>query len=416
MARMPATNPAPAAAPVVAKSKHAVVFVPAIGAWTHRRTETVAMCLNQALDHGSKTPKKFVQRAAPHTLTYGNDQRARVRSIAIEHDDKLESVIDLYEFDYSRVFPAKFERMNLLLKSVYVALTVLMGLGRWFTALGRKAVTPIDKVHMFLAMLLLSGLAIYTGTLLWALFELSTKQIPNWPNDSVTRIQAFVLVLTGIGLVTPAAKKNFERASIDYVSSINYLTMGTDRGELAGQLTSLIDRLTERDQYERIDLFAYSFGSIIAIDTLFPPGREAPSALKPIHSFVTIGCPYDLVRAFWPHYFGKRGALPSSPREWINVWSPADVLSSNFRNDGRTDLNASVGVGVVSEEEANNGPPENMTYEEGLLAEELGFLSALAMLGFRSHRMYWSESEQGWNTGCFSQIVDRIWHREDFLK
>jgi hypothetical protein len=104
---------------------------------------------------------------------------------------------------------------------------------------------------------------------------------------------------------------------------------------------------------------------------------------------VTIGTPFDAIRTWWPKFFTERHALESHPNRWINVYAPADVLGSNFRND--TDkLEANQSVTLVG---GKRGPlPENIVYAVGPGLEEVGVIGLITLMGIRAHALYWEDT------------------------
>ena len=49
-----------------------------------------------------------------------------------------------------------------------------------------------------------------------------------------------------------------------------------------------------------------------------------------MRTIATIGCPFDLVRMLVPAYpAGRRKGTDGDPH-WVNVYTPTDLLASNF--------------------------------------------------------------------------------------
>jgi hypothetical protein len=161
---------------------------------------------------------------------------------------------------------------------------------------------------------------------------------------------------------------------------------------------------------------AYSFGSIVALDTFFP--RQNPAShLISVDTLVTIGCPADLVRIFWPKYYGlsERAYRPGAPQRWINIYSTTDVLSSNFRNDNKKD-SANVSIAGATEGKEEELKPFNVSYEGGPLGERLTIPNIILLLGLRAHAMYWErDGKAGSDVGCFSILVPHIYQSADWV-
>ena len=140
-----------------------------------------------------------------------------------------------------------------------------------------------------------------------------------------------LLVLAGlVGLSFEAVRKGLQRLVELFLSFIRYLDGGLGRAACTGKFNDLLEHVLEQKP-GRVDVVAYSMGSLIALDALFPSEGASIARTARVTTLATIGCPFDLVRTFWPDYFNHRAIGPSVPR-WINVFSPVDLLGSNFAN------------------------------------------------------------------------------------
>ncbi|HZO30249.1 MAG TPA: hypothetical protein VFH48_30115 [Chloroflexota bacterium] len=253
----------------------------------------------------------------------------------------------------------------------------------------------------------------------------------------------------------------------DYLSVDYYLRSGSGAERIHGDLLALIDSLRDDPRYpdRRIYLVSYSFGSILAINALFPAGNELlpGSPLTSIHTLVTIGCPFDLVRMVRPGYFKNRHGPGASLRGgWLNVYTPNDILGSSFRDisdigsahprhskahqqatNGQVDSNAKahqpatnsqIDGEAKAHQPATNGRasggdhcswcrvtgggmprPTSRMYLPGSAPQESSALSLLTLTGFRAHYRYW---EPGHNRqdSCFSTIVDYLYRDDPVLR
>jgi pimeloyl-ACP methyl ester carboxylesterase len=206
------------------------------------------------------------------------------------------------------------------------------------------------------------------------------------------------------GAFTPGKiKDGISRAATDYLSAVLYLSIGSGRDERVGQLFDLVDHVAASHRYERIVVLAYSWGSVIALDAFFPPNRLPGPRLADVETLVTIGCPFDLVRTFWRRYYSDRQTRAGAPRQWLNVWSPMDALSSNFRDDPEKNKPAQVPIAAVKDS-AEPMTPDCRVWDEGPLGEKLTVGKAFQLMGLRAHSKYWEREYRG-ETGCFTLIV-----------
>jgi len=120
--------------------------------------------------------------------------------------------------------------------------------------------------------------------------------------------------------------------------------------------------------------------------------------LARVHTLVTVGCPYDFVRTYYPRHFSGRKAA-SARLEWFNVYDPVDILSSTFEDRAHRKRRATpAGIGP------ENAVPTNLEY--GQPAGE--WFEWLMLSGFKRHAQYWEAMETG-DVNCFDMIVPRLY-------
>lgn len=240
--------------------------------------------------------------------------------------------------------------------------------------------------------------------------------------------QAVVVLWAAIALFLPpkfSLKNEISKASVDYLCLIYYLNLGEQRRTIIGRVEALIDEISRKSETERkkgtgnhyrqIHLFAYSFGSIVALDTLFPAGKEPGRPLHAISTLVTIGCPFDFVRTLWPSYFDTRRQYAKDHELlWLNVYSPIDVLGSNFRNDPLT-LPATTNIRSENIASASDVPsPTNIPFKEGLDFSDLSWSSSFTLIGLRAHAIYWGVKREA-EVNCMSELVKKLYDRNGVL-
>jgi hypothetical protein len=128
-----------------------------------------------------------------------------------------------------------------------------------------------------------------------------------------------------------------------------------------------------------------------------------------VDTLVTIACPFDLFRMFWPDYFGKRGTLAGQPARWLNLYSPGDVLASNFRDDD-LEKPADKGLSLI---EGGERKPDNILYRRS--HDPVSPLAALLLSGLRAHTTYW-EVEYESEVSCFTDIVLNVYAGDPLLQ
>lgn len=179
---------------------------------------------------------------------------------------------------------------------------------------------------------------------------------------------------------------------IDYVRNADR-TAGTVCLTLDDAVAGLIDA----GWTGPIHLLGYSFGSLILFDSAFPPTtwHKIGEPLDAISSLVTIGCPLDLVRLYFPKYADTRAARAPGV-EWRNIYNAADIFASNLKEKEEED--EPTAVTATAFQPFN---PKSIRY----LNERLTPLQLFMMKGFRTHAGYWGDDDEG---QCFEETLE-LW-------
>ncbi|WP_426120746.1 alpha/beta hydrolase [Kocuria sp. LHG3120] len=178
----------------------------------------------------------------------------------------------------------------------------------------------------------LSGLTLVFG----AVLSITPNLLPEWLERDTTGGQitqtagvlgVFVLIYWKIR--APVLQRGaLLRAVMDYMEHHHTVLRAT------AVLDQAIDDVLESDPDAEIHIFGHSFGSIVALDTLFPTVSDIERRdLAAVHSLTTTGSSVDLLRTLYPDHFEVRERRCPDIL-WTNVFIPADVLASNFVNTG----------------------------------------------------------------------------------
>jgi hypothetical protein len=164
-------------------------------------------------------------------------------------------------------------------------------------------------------------------------------------------------------------------------------------------LRDVLDRILEQDPTRKVHVMGYSFGALVAIDTLFPKdsGRPAPDPRYEdnVVSLITIGCPADFMQLYVTDYLEDRSAAVPAIR-WVNVFIPGDVFGSNFVDkDDFVDSRTHEGRAVAGVR------PESRRYTD----EKLSVWNTFTGRGFALHAGYWDVPELG---DCLHHVTDVV--------
>lgn len=438
----------------VAEHNHdAVIFVPGLGGrYLPQDIDTIGAKIAGALERNSEDVDRRYRVKEGIARKYADGHLASSRQIVASSTDDEQVVADLFEFDYHDSLRKAFDERSLPGKIVGVLATLLGSTPAYLRAIREPGKTRSEKAQLFLAGGMLGVIALYFLLLLAAaggtVYQLASQGTENnasasaelarpagasvtSPGDNnpaatppqaearntgfqasnadpagsafddwIKRLQAFIVIVTGLGaLKKDSIKDAVSEAATTYVTAIAYIQAAARKQSVTGQLTALVEDILEsQPKYRRVHLVSYSFGSLIALDTLF--SRNQPAAhLGRIDSLVTIGCPFDMVRTFWPEYFQRRLMPVGGGLRWCNVYSSHDVLGSNFRNDS-----AEAQADQLFRVEAGSLVPDNLPYDLGIGVGKFSLLAVLTLRGLAAHQLYW-EGRGTSELSCFDLVM-----------
>jgi hypothetical protein len=314
-------------------------------------------------------------------------------------------VIDLYGISTTETLVGDRAQRSLPIQVGFAGRTLARAVPRAIQARKHgRGKTPAERHQLMFAWLLM--FVMIAGFLALLAAFATTLVVDDLP----PRLRAFggvILAFGGWGIWKSPFVKKLGTAALVIYSVVDYLDRGEDNGsQLRGRLAGLLEYLAESEEPPAtIEVVAYSFGSIVAIDALFPYVQQPPPRLSTIDRLITIACPYDFVRNYWPDYFTRRFSRAGAPADWINFYAPSDVLASNFRDDATT------GSAVRHVEVREEYPPPpavvNVPYLIDGRDEPVSGRDSLLLKGLRFHGEYWS-SRVASEEGVFDQVIGRL--------
>ena len=399
------------------KRRQAIVFVPGMGdTWVNQSISTVGRKLASALDNEAATSSATFDVEIWEENYGPNDSLIAPGCTIHRKDGERESaLIDVYRLDSVRELRAGWDNRSLLVKTL-LPLYLLFAYTR--VALRRnkqKGKSFRERFQFFYAVAVGLSLSLYIGLVTYSILALLVPAPAL--NGLAERVPAGVtLALTIVGLKKADFVAQATSGATGYIAVMRYFRYGANRENLVGNLARLIQHVQERKdvEYERIDIVAYSFGTIVSLDALFPPPNRDVGTFKSVGQLVTIGCPFDFTRTYWPNYFADR-LRPAdygrpAPLPWLNIYLPIDILSSNF-SDSPTATDPEVGIPTRT---GDGQKPTNLIYAEPSTREKLGLTDFLVLMGLQSHDFYWG-SAQSSELGVFPQIVRRLYANQPAL-
>jgi hypothetical protein len=427
----------------------AIIFIPGIERGGNDQSlGTITALLAGAMEQESKTAR------ATFTLSAVRDESIKLASaqtativkactISRTEDATTTPVADVFKIDYTPLFVGRYETMAPLQKGLIVLRETIGVFFRLLFNARSKAKSKSEKFQLFLAFTVLGLFCAYFLSLLLAfgstiaesVFNLFPSEISNSVKALLLpytanfqgfrqTIQTLTIVVTALALSVPKAgdiARDFNNLANSNLALTSYLS-GSDRfRSLGGDILSLLDNIASRTdvEYQNIYMVGYSFGTILAIDTLFPPGTQPPETIRRVTKFVSIASPFDFVRVLYRDYFTNRQNLTDHQSEWANIWSPHDVLSSNLRDDSKVgDPTAPELRGNPDAQAASPLPGihlHNIAYALRPSGGDLSWGDMLALRGISGHTRYW---ERGGTVqvSVFNAVVKFLYGGTDVLK
>ncbi len=418
--------------PPARRIRRAILYLPPIHhEQPERELETIGQKIAVALDmHGIRGEPRYRAEAEQTLLAGQKVTRCRLLRQQGNEDAAAETIAHLFKFDYrpellswqhERGAPTRF---LIALLSFVVAFAVVVW--RWMRP-GHKVKTVAQRaqtVYAFACLALLGGylaLLILTAYLTltqgaaaavfarpagtntvaaaapvtvdaatknadaeqWgAFFERWLVDLPQQTANQAGAARIFVVLAFLGAAFGPAFTRQAAAMTRSTIAMCFYLSLGFKKPQLLGALDQWVEQIMESEQYDECVVLAYSFGTVLAFDALFPPSEIRAARLSEIRTLVTVGSPHDLILTYWPRYFDKRSASHRPPANWINVFLPADLLSTRFL-DRKTESTPLPHL-----------PNREAAFREGYGDEALGLLGWITLLGLRAHTMYWSNDNE----------------------
>jgi len=341
---------------------------------------------------------------------YYNDDQSSLAVRIFQHpkeeqkSDKDTLIYTFYDFEYNELLNQKFQNKNLLFKNLALLLLVIRKFPRVIMSLSNK--TAFTKggqtFYMFLIFLIMALavlLLIPSFTLLFDKFIIDNEAYLDFKKDYDWVIKSSISITTILILFIPESSTLLIKIAAEFTTIDNYIQYGEQSQIIQGNLDALIEYIVENEENPSIHLHTYSFGSVIALDALFPLGNEPSANIQNnINLLITVGAPYEFINNYYPNFYSKRINVMSEKIEWINVYSTMDAFASNFRKDNKV---GEAKYGIMGRKEV----PINLNYEIAR-REKYNLFSFLTLKHITIHQSYWDDSKSG--QSCTRLIFNKM--------
>ena len=341
---------------------------------------------------------------------YYNDDQSSLAVRIFQHpkeeqkSDKDTLIYTFYDFEYNELLNQKFQNNNLFLKNLALLLLVMRKLPSLITSLfKRRTYTKGGQTFYMFLLFLIMALAVLlllpSFTIVFDKLNIGNHCIICLEEKYSGLIKLGMSITTLLILFIPESSTLLIKIAAEFTTIDNYIQYGEQSQIIQGNLDALIEYIVENDENPTIHLHTYSFGSVIALDALFPLGNEPSANIQNnINLLITVGAPYEFINNYYPNFYSKRINVMSEKIEWINVYSTMDAFASNFRKDNKV---GEAKYGIMGRKEV----PINLNYEIAR-REKYNIFSFLTLKHITMHQSYWDDSKSG--QSCTRLIFNKM--------
>lgn len=342
-------------------------------------------------------------------VKYTDDKESTIYSIC-EKNESGKIIYKLYDFKYHEILTSKFNSYSLILKNLWLFLLVARKFPLIFTRIFFPASysRPLQTLYVFfifliLAVSILIMLPATVEVILLALKELDIDNIQPISNQFIERLSLITLPLTTILiLIVPNANTLISNLATEFICANDYMKYGAQKSVLQGNLELLVDYISENETDCKIHFHAYSFGTILALDYIYPYGNTvSKNAEQFCEAIITIGTPFEFVKSYYPRFYENRKTELGDKLQWLNVYSISDALATNFRKDAKIG-DAQFGI------QKESLKPFNLNYETAA-PNKIGIIDFFMLHSIKVHGMYWDERTEG--KSCLSLVYSEMTKR-----
>ena len=383
------------------------IYISGLGQSVHQESvEKYALRFKNELsynDTGSKYELKTEK------IFYTQERESTVVSILkSKNNDETEGelIYKLYDFQYHEILTEKFKKKNILIKNLILFWLVIKKLPQLFLRIfssGNFSRPYLTFYAFFILFLVSLAIIILIPASIDIVTQFSTTEKfkaffenTNLDVDKISRFLSpvkeiskwFVPVTTFILLIIPESKTLITSLATEFACVDKYIENGEQSQVILGNLDLLVEYIAEHDPDTKIHYHCYSFGTIIAMDLLFPIGNIPSTNTKTKSELlITIGTPYEFINSYYSKFYNNRYAVMENALIWLNIYSTADALATNFRNDMKR---GSAEFGI----KGTSLLPVNINYEI-TSDKRMTLFNFITMDSIRMHKCYWDSSPNG---------------------
>lgn len=310
-----------------------------------------------------------------------------------------------YDFEYDELINQNFKNKNLIFKNISLLLLVTRKFPMLISSFFRKTTyyKTRQTFYMFLLFLVMSlAVLLLIPSLLSFIkdFGAIDNSYIKAIMETIADFSKFTIPITTILILfIPESNTLLTKVAAEFTTIDGYIQYGEQTQIIQGSLDALVEFIVENEDDPTIQLHTYSFGSIIALDALFPIGTEPCENIQShVDLLITVGAPYEFINNYYPNFYTDRIDKMTNKIQWINVYSLMDAFGSNFREDNKA---GEAQYGILDKKEI----PININYEIAR-RDNYNPFSFLVLKHISMHKSYWDDSKSG--QSCARLIFNKM--------
>lgn len=389
-----------------------VVYIPGLGKeQLDISVKSYALRMMKAFDENDpKIGKKY--RIESTEIEYDSDGSLSTVISMFENDNGNESEIyRFYEFKYGKFLTSRYVESNVLFKFTSLLFVLISRLLSVIASIFivKDQVSKKVKVQALYFAIIYIIFAVYLVSLIPTLLALLIsfagyfEALKEWVapiKNYQSELAAIIASFSAFMLFSPNSKNIFSDTAVEYLAANQYLSVGAQRLLMMGKLTRLIETMAEANEQAEIEIHSYSFGSVLAIDVMFPYESVANTRIqKSVTKLITIGCPFDFIDTYWRNYFSDRKVSNMALTSWHNVNSDLDVLSTKFTDNKTKQMKF-----IASEAFWKTFNNIDLTYNM-VNPKQVSLVQMFLFYGLKAHQMYWDQHVD--SKSCLFNLVKR---------
>lgn len=386
------------------------------------QNETVEKYAERLMNEMSYATNGIVYELNIEKVNYSRDRESTCVTI-FNKNNATEIYYKLYDFKYHKLLTEKFNSYALITKNLWLLVLVFHKTPLLITRLFNPASynRPLQTLYLFFIFFIISGAVLLmfpaTITLLLSVFDqikgneiilqikkfIGVHNIPIITRAGFEYFSKIIIAFTALLLLlVPNANNFITTLATEFVCANDYMEHGVQKQLVQGNLEILVEYITEHEADPKIHFHAYSFGSILALDYVYPyTNKVSRNATSYCEALITIGNPFEFVNSYYPKFFMNRKLSYGDQLQWINIYSVADALATNFRHDAKI-ADAEFGIDPASKK------PVNINYEVVAL-DKIGIADFFMLYSLKAHGMYWDSNPEG--QSCLGLLYEEMQNR-----